>query len=137
MENYLLETNNEELPAGVFREWLAEWARDNRRRQHGLLLTSAHRAKGLEFDHVVILDGNWHTLGKGEDADAPRRLYYVAMTRARKTLTLAKCGDYNPFLKLLRDHPSIMVRQEPEQVSQPPPRKWVIPTTGSACEMCR
>ena len=38
LENYLLETNNEELPAGVFREWLAEWARDNRRRQHGLLL---------------------------------------------------------------------------------------------------
>ena len=47
LENYLLETNNEELPAGVFREWLAEWARDNRRRQHGLLLTSAHRAQGL------------------------------------------------------------------------------------------
>ena len=65
LENYLLETNNEELPAGVFREWLAEWARDNRRRQHGLLLTSAHRAKGLEFDHVAILDGSWHTAGKG------------------------------------------------------------------------
>ena len=56
VENYLLETGDEELPAAVFREWLAEWARDNRRRQHGLLLTSAHRAKGLEFDHVVVLE---------------------------------------------------------------------------------
>ena len=28
-----------------------------RRRQQGLLPTSAHRAKGLEFDHVVMLDG--------------------------------------------------------------------------------
>ena len=120
LENYLLETNNEELPAGVFREWLAEWARDNRRRQHGLLLTSAHRAKGLEFDHVAILDGSWHTAGKGEDTDAPRRLYYVAMTRARKTLTLARCGNSNPFLRLLRSHPSVLVRQEPDRIPPAP-----------------
>ena len=105
LENYLLETNNEELPAGVFREWLAEWARDNRRRQHGLLLTSAHRAKGLEFDHVAILDGSWYTAGKGEDTDAPRRLYYVAMTRARKTLTLARCGNSNPFSQIASQSP--------------------------------
>ena len=52
-----------------------------------------HCAKGLEFDHVAIQDGNWHTAGKGEDTDAPRRLYYVAMTRARRTLTLAKTGE--------------------------------------------
>ena len=120
LENYLLETNNEELPAGLFREWLAEWARDNRRRQHGLLLTSAHRAKGLEFDHVVILDGGWHTAGRGEDADAPRRLYYVAMTRARKTLTLARCGDSNPFLGLLRSHHSVLLRQEPDRIPAAP-----------------
>ena len=66
VEIYRLETNNEELPAAAFREWLAEWARDNRRRQRGLLLTSAHRAKGLEFDHVVVLDGNWNASGQGE-----------------------------------------------------------------------
>ena len=114
VENYLLETGNEELPAAVFREWLAEWARDNRRRQHGLLLTSAHRAKGLEFDHVVVLDGNWHSAGRGEDGDAPRRLYYVAMTRAKRTLTLAKTGKSNPFLQVLHGHRSVLVRPEPE-----------------------
>ena len=115
LENYRLETNNEELPTSAFREWLAEWARDNRRRQHGLLLTSAHRAKGLEFDHVAILDANWQTVGLGEDADAPRRLYYVAMTRARRTLTLAKTGNSNPFLEALRGHPSVLIRQEQDQ----------------------
>ena len=115
LENYRLETNNEELPTAAFREWLAEWARDNRRRQHGLLLTSAHRAKGLEFDHVAILDANWQTVGRGEDADAPRRLYYVAMTRARRTLTLAKTGNSNPFLEALRGHPSVLIRQEQDQ----------------------
>ena len=118
VEDYRLETSNEELPTTAFQEWLAEWARDNRRRQRGLLLTSAHRAKGLEFDHVVILDGNWQNFSHGEDADAPRRLYYVAMTRAKRTLTLAKVGGSNPFLRDLRDHPSVMVR--PERGSFPP-----------------
>ena len=70
--------------------WLREWSRDLRREQRGLLLTSAHRAKGLEFDHVVILDGRWRRQQGGEDDEATRRLYYVAMTRARLTLTLMR-----------------------------------------------
>ena len=47
-----------------------------------MVLMIAHRAKGLEFDHVLILDsGGW--LGEGRW----RRLIYVGMTRARKSLT--------------------------------------------------
>ena len=42
-----------------------------RRRQRGLMLLSAHRAKGLEFDHVAVLDGGWDRPGKG-DEDAGR-----------------------------------------------------------------
>ncbi len=76
------------LAVSFLRDYLADWGREVRRRQRGLLLTSAHRAKGLEFDHVVILDGRWRSVGENEDPDAPRRLYYVAMTRARETLTL-------------------------------------------------
>ena len=79
-----------EVPVAHFIEWLAEWGRDARRRQRGLLLLTAHRAKGLEFDHVAVMDGGWERIGNGEDPDAPRRLYYVAMTRARKTLALAR-----------------------------------------------
>ena len=120
VESYSTETNNEELPITTFREWLAEWARDNRRRQRGLLLTSAHRAKGLEFDHVVTLDGNWSSADWGEDADAPRRLYYVAMTRAKLTLTLAKTGNSNPFLQVLDGHPSVLVRSQQESVPPAP-----------------
>ena len=36
-----------------------------------------------------LLDGGWNRVGQAEDTDAPRRLYYVAMTRAKQTLTLA------------------------------------------------
>ncbi len=87
---YALETAGAELPTGHFIEWLAEWAREVRKKQSGLLLTTAHRAKGLEFDHVAVLDDDWMRIGDGDDADAPRRLYYVAATRARHTLLLAR-----------------------------------------------
>ena len=70
--------------------WLHEWSRDLRRAQRGLLLTTAHGAKGLEFDHVVILDGFWHGHRYDEESDVARRLYYVAMTRARHTLALMR-----------------------------------------------
>ena len=98
MDEHAQETGGgSEVPAQHFIEWLAEWGRDVRRRQRGLLLSTAHRAKGLEFDHVVVLDGGWDRFGKDEDPDAPRRLYYVAMTRARQTLALARLVESRPL----------------------------------------
>jgi ATP-dependent DNA helicase RecQ len=76
-------------------EWIAEWARDTRGQQRGLLLLTAHRAKGLEFDHVVILNGDWSNPSRNEDTDAPRRLFYVAMTRARQSLTVLTQGPHH------------------------------------------
>jgi ATP-dependent DNA helicase RecQ len=75
-------------------QWFGEWARDVRAEQRRLLLMTAHRAKGLEFDHVAILNGSWDRPSRGEDADAPRRLFYVAMTRARSTLTVLTDGPH-------------------------------------------
>ncbi len=100
---YALETSGAELPNEHFIEWLAEWGREIRRKQSGVLLLSAHRAKGLEFDHVAILDGGWERTGRNEDSAAPRRLYYVAMTRARATLTLARLNRPNFLLDALPD----------------------------------
>ena len=95
VDDYRLEAGDGEHPVESFTEWLAEWGRELRRRQTGLLLLTAHRAKGLEFDHVIILDGDWRSRGRNEDPDAWRRLYYVAMTRARKTLALASFSASN------------------------------------------
>ena len=110
---YELETGGAETAVDQFIEWLAEWGRDLRRRQRGLLLLTAHRAKGLEFDHVVVLDGGWDRISRGEDADAPRRLYYVAMSRARQTLTLARLPGAHPFQEALRNNPSVLRRRAP------------------------
>ena len=96
LEELMLEESHAAiLPTAFVRNWLGEWSREIRRRQRGLLLTSAHRAKGLEFDHVVILDGRWRSTSAedAEDSEAPRRLYYVSMTRARETLSLISLED--------------------------------------------
>ena len=118
---YVGETGGAETPVDSFIEWLAEWARDFRRRQHGLLLLTAHRAKGLEFDHVVVLDGGWDRVGRGEDPDAPRRLYYVAMTRARQSLTLARLPGAHRIQDALEDVPSVLRREAPVGLPKAPP----------------
>ena len=113
VEDYAVETGGTGLPAQHFVEWLAEWAREARRRQRGLLLLTAHRAKGLEFDHVAVLDGSWEGLGQNEDRDAPRRLYYVAMTRARQTLSLARLDlpdRHHPLLDVLPECAALLRR---------------------------
>ena len=111
LDEHALETGGGETPVDHFIEWLAEWGRDIRRRQRGLMLLTAHRAKGLEFDHVAILDGGWNRKGRDEDPDAPRRLYYVAMTRARQTLTLASLDGSRGFQADLVDHAATVRRE--------------------------
>jgi DNA helicase II / ATP-dependent DNA helicase PcrA len=77
--------------------------------EQGVVLSTAHSAKGLEFDYVFIIDAvkeSWEprTQGGGnnfslpdtlvsapeEDAmEARRRLFYVAMTRAKRWLQIS------------------------------------------------
>ncbi|MCY4263233.1 MAG: RecQ family ATP-dependent DNA helicase [Gammaproteobacteria bacterium] len=116
INEYALESDDSDIPVLNFIEWMAEWCRDFRRRQRGLLLLTAHRAKGLEFDHVVVLDGDWNRLGADEDFDAQRRLYYVAMTRAQHTLTLAQLKKSRSFQSELLEHSSIYIRQSMEHL---------------------
>lgn len=72
----------------------------------GVFFSTAHGSKGLEFDHVFILSAdkpNWDAKGRAQTYTLPpmrerstsdeqaeleetRRLFYVAMTRARRSL---------------------------------------------------
>lgn len=92
-------------------DWLADWGRAVRERQTGLMLVTAHSAKGLEFDHVIILDGDWGGRSNDEDFDAPRRLYYVAMTRARRSLTLMRLKERHDILGSTITDPVFFLRR--------------------------
>ena len=120
VDEYELETGGAETPREHAIEWLAEWSREARRRQRGLILLTAHRAKGLEFDHVIVLDGNWQRVSHGEDTDAPRRLYYVAMTRARQTLGLMRFSAPQPLQAPLQDVPAVLHRGTIQDMPLPP-----------------
>lgn len=97
------ELANKAMPLPDLVEWFAEWTNDARGDQRGLLLLTAHRAKGLEFDDVVILNGGWGRPSKDEDPDAPRRLFSVAMTRARRGLAIIGEG-HHPFVPDGEEH---------------------------------
>ena len=74
-----------------------------------LHLMTAHRAKGKEFDTVILLDtvdGIWpHSQPDDKrKMEAERRLFYVAFTRARKKvimLTGKDGGSVSPFVQEL------------------------------------
>ncbi len=110
-------------------EWFGEWSRDARGEQRGLLLMTAHRAKGLEFEDVVILDGGWDRPSQNEDPDAPRRLFYVAMTRARRSLAVVTQGAH-PFLPAGGDN--ILQRRPPvpDTSDMPADRIYLMPDLG-------
>ncbi|HEY9048541.1 MAG TPA: UvrD-helicase domain-containing protein, partial [Ohtaekwangia sp.] len=61
---------------------------------NGIIITTAHLAKGLEFDEVIIpfaSSRNYHT-------DVDRSMLYIACTRAMHTLTLTYSRDKTSFI---------------------------------------
>lgn len=100
-----------EVSAQYAVEWLAETRREATQRRRGILLTTAHRAKGLEFKHVVVLDGGWSRAKNRIEDDELRRLFYVAMTRARENLLVARLPESNSYIETLASIGELHVHQ--------------------------
>ena len=73
-----------------------------------LHLMTATRAKGKEFDTIVLLDtvdGIWphRKINNQRDREAERRLFYVAFTRARRrvVMLMSEDGRISPFVEEL------------------------------------
>ncbi|AQW84255.1 ATP-dependent DNA helicase [Campylobacter pinnipediorum subsp. pinnipediorum] len=55
-------------------------------------IMSVHASKGLEFEHLFVIgmeEGFFPLIGDGSDLEEERRLAYVAITRAKKSLSLS------------------------------------------------
>ena len=88
-------------PFETFDEWfehiekygeaLKEQAKKNNENKEGLVLSTMHSAKGLEYQNVFIIDANetvtpHHKATIPADLEEERRMFYVAMTRAKVNL---------------------------------------------------
>jgi superfamily I DNA/RNA helicase len=84
-------------------------------------LITMHSCKGLEFPHVYVAgleEGLLpHARSKAEGTlDEERRLFYVAITRARQTLTLSHCGGRKKYGQLMPCHPSPFLKELPPEL---------------------
>lgn len=74
------------------------------KKKAGVALMTMHSSKGLEFDHVWIIGTEATTIPsvKSMDYEEELRLMYVAMTRAKDTLSLSSVitEDISPFVLL-------------------------------------
>ncbi len=105
LAEWIEETGGLAQPVRQIEEHLYESLAEQKRARslgHGLLLTTAHSAKGLEFDHVFVLAG-WPGASAESEAEEERRLYYVALSRARETAQVFRFkGQANVHADLLK-----------------------------------
>ena len=102
------ETGNGPVPSADVLEAIHQGLADHRRSHivgAGVLVSTIHAAKGLEFHHVLVLGGLRKASNTADrSAEEERRLYYVAMTRARDTLALIDSANTpNPYFAEIRD----------------------------------
>ena len=75
-------------PAG-FEPWLRKSLREPLSND-GVTLSTVHRVKGLEWDHVVVFGADRGSMPHelSDDVEEERRVFHVAITRGRETVTI-------------------------------------------------
>jgi superfamily I DNA/RNA helicase len=103
-------------------------------------LITMHSCKGLEFPHVFIVGMEEgllpHARSKEENTlDEERRLFYVAITRAKKTLSISQCETRKKYGAAIQCHPSSFLNELPEHLVEHADEKArtpVKPDTGKS-----
>ena len=83
-------------------------------------IMTLHASKGLEFPHVIIMGFEEEILPhrnsiENGDVEEERRLAYVGITRAKKTLALTLCKQRKQFGEMLNCQPSRFLDELPTE----------------------
>lgn len=76
-----------------YTEKLKEQAKQQTTGRQGVVISTLHSIKGLEFNKVFLMNVNegtipYHKAATDSDVEEERRLFYVGMTRAKKELSM-------------------------------------------------
>ena len=100
-----------------------------------IFVTTIHKAKGLEFDNVIVFDAidgrfpNYYTRNMPQIAAEDARKFYVAITRAKHRLYVSQClaqanwhGETSqryltPFMRPVEKHFSSVVMEPPSKIN--------------------
>ena len=86
-----------------------------------MCIRDRHSAKGLEFPHVFLVgfeDGlfpGMRAIGDAEEMEEERRLCYVAITRAKQSLTITHARQRMIYGRTSSALPSRFLREIPEE----------------------
>ena len=86
-----------------------------------VVMMTMHSAKGLEFPHVFLVgfeDGlfpGMRAIGEAEEMEEERRLCYVAITRAKATLTISYARQRMLYGRTSSALPSRFLKEMPEE----------------------
>ena len=86
-----------------------------------VVMMTMHSAKGLEFPHVFLVgfeDGlfpGMRAIGDAEEMEEERRLCYVAITRAKQTLTISHARQRMLYGRTSAALPSRFLKEIPEE----------------------
>ncbi len=110
--------------------------REEDEENHGDVVTliTMHSCKGLEFPHVFIVgleEGLLpHARSKVEGTmDEERRLFYVAITRAMRTLKISHCAARRKYGQLTPCHPSRFLQELPKELVELAEEREDLPMT--------
>jgi ATP-dependent DNA helicase Rep len=99
---------------------LLERQQDEKESDDRVQLMTLHAAKGLEFPHVYIIGMEEELLPhrnsiETDTIEEERRLCYVGITRARRTLTLTLCAKRKQFGEMRSCEPSRFLAELPSE----------------------
>ena len=107
---------------GSFEPWLREQL-SVPSSPDGVTLSSVHRAKGLEWDHVLVFGADSGSMphALSDDIEEERRVFHVAITRGRESVTVLSDKDRQSRFLAELEGKAPVVADAPE--SKPPPRR--------------